>query len=289
MAIRLLVALIALGLLHLQPRLACWRGDGGFRRWVAQISDTSGIGRVVLALLLPLALCLLVIWLLGRFPLSDLLQLLFALAVLLFCFGPHAYEADLEAILRAPDGASREAAAQALGEHGETVAWRVDALGEAVANAALRRRFGVLLWFFLLGPTGALLYRLTRTLGRDDRLGLDPGAYSAARQFANILDWLPAQLLVFTLALVGHWDAVMSAWRRWHQLARPDDWYRQGPGFLADAARADILSDIEGGDGYVEERVDTLFELRRLRSALLRALLVWLSVVALIVIAGWWR
>ncbi|TAM23559.1 MAG: beta-lactamase induction protein, partial [Rhodanobacter sp.] len=60
MAIRLLVALIALGLLHLQPRLACWRGDGGFRRWVAQISDTSGAGRVALALLLPLALCALV-------------------------------------------------------------------------------------------------------------------------------------------------------------------------------------------------------------------------------------
>jgi AmpE protein len=32
-----------------------------------------------------------------------------------------------------------------------------------------------------------------------------------------------------------------------------------------------------------------LLELRRLRSALLRALLVWLSVVALVVIAGWWR
>lgn len=289
MAIRLLVALIALGLLHLQPRLAWWRGDGGFRRWVAQIADTSGVGRVALALLLPLALCLLAIWLLGRLPLGGLLQLIFGLAVLLFCFGPHAYEADLEAILRAPDDARREAAAQALGEDGDAVIWRPDTLGEAVAYAALRRRFGVLLWFFLLGPVGALLYRLTRTLGRDDSLGLDATAHAAARRFANILDWLPAQLLVFTLALVGHWDAVMGAWRRWHQLARPDDWYRLGPGFLADAARADILSDIEGGDGYVEERVDTLLELQRLRSALLRALLVWLSVVALIVIAGWWR
>jgi AmpE protein len=289
MAIRLLVALIALGLLHLQPRLACWRGDGGFRRWVAQIADTSGIGRVVLALLLPLVLCLLAIWLLGLPPLAPLLQLAFALLVLLYCFGPHAFEADLEAILHAPDAARREAAAQALGEDGDPVVWRVDTLGEAVAYAALRRRFGVLLWFFLLGPVGALLYRLARTLGRDDSFGLDPAARTAAHRFANLLDWLPAQLLVFTLALVGHWEAVIGAWRRWHQLARPQDWYRNGPGFLADAARADILTDVEGGDGYIEERSDTLLELRRLRSALLRALLVWLSVVALIVIAGWWR
>lgn len=46
MAIRLLVALIALGLLHVAPQLASWRRDSVFRRWVAQLSDTSGAGRV---------------------------------------------------------------------------------------------------------------------------------------------------------------------------------------------------------------------------------------------------
>src|ERR1700751_5579626 len=109
MAIRLLAALIALGLLHLQPQLAHWRGDAGFRRWVNQLADTSGVGRVALAVLLPGVLCALVIWILHRMPLSDLLLLVFALAVLLFSFGPHAFEADMEAILKAPDQSSREA------------------------------------------------------------------------------------------------------------------------------------------------------------------------------------
>ena len=45
--------------------------------------------------------------------------------------------------------------------------------------------------------------------------------------------------------------------------------------------------DIEAGDGYAEERIDTVGELIRLRGALLRALLAWLSVVALMVLAGW--
>lgn len=289
MAIRLLVALIALGLLHWQPRLAHWRNDAGFRRWVAQLSDTTGTGRVVLALLLPLVLCALAIWLLHFLPLADLLRLAFALAVLLFCFGPHAFEADLETILAAPDGASREAAAQALGEDGEHVPWRASEVGEAIVYAALRRRFGVLFWFFLLGPLGALLYRLARALGHDDSLRLDGEARTGARHLANALDWLPAQLLVFTLALVGHWDAVIGAWRRWHQQTLPNGWYREGPGFLGAAARADIQVDIEGGEGYAEERSDPLLELRRLRSALLRALLAWLTVVALIVIGGWVR
>ncbi len=287
MALRLLAALIALGLLHWQPRLANWRNDGGFRRWVAQLNDTSGAGRVVLALLLPLALCMLAAWLLRHSPLPDLLQLLFALAVLLFCFGPHAFEADLEAILAAQDNAGREAAAQALAEDGEHVPWRAVELGEATAYAALRRRFGVLFWFFLLGPVGALLYRLARALGHDEALRLDADARGTAHQLANGLDWVPAQLMVFTLALVGHWDAVVGAWNHWHQQALPNSWLNEGPGFLGAAARADIQIDIEGGEGYAEERSDPLLELRRLRGALLRALLAWLSVVALIVIGGW--
>jgi AmpE protein len=287
MAISLLVALIALGLLHIVPQLARWRGDGLFRRWVAQLADTSGGGRVALALLLPLILCGLLEWLLGRSPLGELLRLLFALAVLLYCFGPREFEADLEAILDAPDGASREAAAQALADDGHPIAWNAPALGEAIAYAALRRRFAVLLWFFLLGPAGALLYRLAQTLGRDDALRLDPDSRRAAGYVANALDWLPAQLLTFTLAVVGHWEAVVGAWRRWHSQAAPTNWYDVGPGFLGAAAQADVLIDIEAGDGYAEEHSDPLAELRRLRSALLRALLAWLSVVALIVIGSW--
>lgn len=287
MAISLLTALIALGLLHFQPQLAHWRGDGGFRRWVAQLADTSGTGRTLLTLAVPVALCLVATWLIGLLPMRDLLRLIFSLAVLLYCFGPHAYEADLEAILGAPDGASRQAAAQALSDDGEPVAWNAIAVGEATAYAALHRRFGVLLWFFVLGPAGALLYRLAQTLGRDASLGLDGEARSLARSIAHGLDWLPAQLMVFTLALVGHWDAVIGAWRQWHRQAIPGSWLREGAGFLGAAARADIEVDIEAGDGYAEERSDVLGELRRLRSALVRALLAWLSVVALIVIAGW--
>lgn len=287
MAIRLLTALIVLGLLHVMPQLARYRDFGWFRRWVAQLADTSGVGRVILLVLLPVAACAIVAWGLGHTPLGELLRLLFALAVLLYCFGPREFEPDLEAILDAPDGASREAAAQQLSDDGERVAWNAPALGVATAYAALHRRFGVLLWFFLLGPTGALLYRLAQILSRDESLPLDSDSRRCANYLANALNWLPAQLMVFTLAIVGHWEAVIGAWRQWHSQAAPTSWYVSPPGFLGAAAQADILSDIEAGDGYAEERTDPLGELRRLRGALLRALLTWLSVVALIVIGGW--
>jgi len=289
MAVTLLATLIALGLLHLLPQLARWRHDAVFRRWVRQLDDTAGSARVWLALLPPVLLCLLLVWVVGTTPLGDLGQLLVALVVLLYALGPREFEADLADILAAPDAVSREAAAQGLAGPGERVDWNAPALGEAIALAALRRRFGVLLWFFLLGPAGALLYRLAQTLGRDDSLGLDSDSRTHARHLANALDWLPAQLMVFTLALVGHWEAVMDAWRRWQLDAGAHSWYLRGPDFLGAAACADIASEIEAGDGYAEEHSDPLLELVRMRRALLRALLAWLSVVALVVLGGWMR
>ncbi len=287
MAIRLLITLIALGLLHLRPHL--WeRGDLRFLRvlrgWVKQLSTGHGSGRLILILAIPLLLCTLLIWLLSWLPLTDLLQFIFGLIVLLFCLGPRTYEADMAAILRADNSSDRETAAQALAENGRYLPWRASELGVAMTMTALRRRFSVLFWFFLFGPVGALLYRLSRSLGHDTSLGLDSKASEMARQFAHILEWLPAQLLVFSLAFVGHFEAVTTAWRHWHQLARPDDWYRAGPGFLTEAARADIFTDMESEDPDSEKCAATWQEMQRLHAALQRALLLWLSLVALIVV-----
>lgn len=288
MAIRLLAALIALGLVHLVPALARWQAHGLFGRWTSSLRDLHGAARVVIVLLLPVLLCLLLVVLLHHAILGDLALLLFDVLILLFCFGPRAFEADLEAMLRADDIPSREKAAQQLGDDPEErVPWTAHALGEAVTFAALRRRFGALLWFLLLGPAAGLLYRLAQTLGRDPVMPLDPDSRRAAFRFANAMDWLPAQLMVFTLAIVGHWEAVIQAWKQWRAHSRTGRWYEQPAGFLPAAACADITVEIEAGDGHAEERSDPLLELVRLRSALLRALVAWLSVVALIVLGGW--
>ncbi len=287
MAIRLLAALLALGLLHLLPGLARWHTDGLLQRWSRSLRDLRGTGRTAVLVGVPTLVVLALSTMLRHAWLGDLARLAFDVLLLLLCFGPRAFEGDLEAILGAADRPSREANAQALSENGEHVAWNAHALGAAIAFAALRRRFGVLLWFFLLGPAGALLYYLARRLGRDESMPLDDASRESARRLGNALDWIPAQLLVFTLAVVGHWDAVLAAWQRWRTRAGADHWYREEPSFLADAACADIAVEIEAGDGYAEERSDPLLELVRMRSAFLRALVAWMSVVALVVMGGW--
>ncbi|MEO6967798.1 MAG: beta-lactamase induction protein [Rhodanobacteraceae bacterium] len=287
MAIRIVAALIVLLLAFSQPGFARLRDFAWFRAWLASVSFAQGGGRIALALVLPVIVCALLAhalhgWLFG------LAGVAFAVLVLVYCFGPREPEEDIDAVLTADDTVARAAAAQMLRDDpaAPEIAFTAPALVEAAVLAALRRRFGVLFWFFLLGPAGALLYRLAQ-VAVNEGAELDLGTRDAARRFAAALDWLPAHLMVLAMALVSDFEAVARAWRVWHLQPGRSRWELE-PGFLGAVARSGVDADIEAGDGGVAIDVsDTLRELADARRLMIRVLVVWLAVVALIVLAGW--
>jgi len=286
MALRLLAVLIALVIAWSVPQLARWRDERWFRSWVSRLGDTSGAGRVAIILLVPVIACAIIAGILRALPFFDVAWLLFAVVVLVYCLGPREIESDIDAITRATDTLRRDEAVTALQSGADPLPWFAPALVEATFFAALRRRFGVLLWFFLLGPAGALGYRLAQTLARDASLALDADARSAAQRLADALDWIPAHLMVFAMALVSDFDAVMGAWRHWHhQSGSPRS--RLDPDFLGAVARAGVDADVEAGDGYAQDVSDPIAELEDARRVIRRVLVVWLTVVAVIVLAAW--
>ncbi|MHC1478756.1 beta-lactamase induction protein [Frateuria aurantia] len=284
----LVIILIAVGLLHRWPQLAAYRRDTLFLSWLGQIGRVDGAVHVTLALGVPVLLCLLIIAGIGVFPGHALGQCAFALVVLLFCLGPRELAPDIAALQSATTASSQLQALTDL--HDETMtqlAWEQGSVAEAVAYAALHRRFGVVFWFVLLGPPGALLYRLSQTLGRDASLDLTPGQRKAAQYTANALDWLPAHGLVFTLAVVDHWDAVIQAWRDWHRVAGRAGWYGAEPGFLGAAARCSSISPNEGSGSAVDTAADPAHTAARLLQVFRRAWISWLAVLALLAAGGW--
>ncbi|MDE1958938.1 MAG: beta-lactamase induction protein [Xanthomonadaceae bacterium] len=285
MALKLLAILIALGLIAALPQLARYRRFGLLRGWFAALAGSAA--GLALALALPAAIAAALAWwlhgvLLGVFGLA------FAVAVLVLGFGPRELEADIDAVLKAPDAERRSAAGQALNpeERGEPLAWNAAALVGATAIAALRRRFSVLFWFFVLGPAGAVLYRMARLAAGSDgaAAGLDAAARARAARVADILDWLPAHLMVLAMALAADFDAVLRAWRAWH--ATPGR-TALDPAFLESIAQAGVNADVEAGDGYAEDTADVLGELTDLSHLLGRVLVVWLALAALVVLGGW--
>jgi AmpE protein len=168
-----------------------------------------------------------------------------------------------------------------------------------VFRSALRRWFGVLLWFVLLGPAGALGYRLAALSVDGEAAGrLAVEARRGARRLLAWLEWPVAQLMTFALALVGNFDAVLAAWREAGGASlRPDG------NFLGAAARASVRCELaeEAADAAEDDAHESgittpppvwlatsdLPELRDAMSLVWRCLLVWLAVLALFVIAGW--
>lgn len=286
MALRLLAVLIALVVAWSVPQLARWRDDRWFRHWVNRLGDTSGPGRVAVVLLVPVVACAILAGILRSLPFFDLGWLAFAVVVLVYALGPREIEADIDAVLRAPDALRRDEAIAALRHDDAPLTWFAPVMVEAAFYGALRRRFGVVFWFFLLGPAGALGYRLAQILGREAALALDAATRNAARRVADALDWIPAHLMVFAMALVSDFDAVMGAWKQWHHTSGSPR-SRLEPDFLGAVARAGVDADVEAGDGYVQDVSDPIAELEDARRVIRRVLIVWLAVVAVIVLAAW--
>ena len=295
MSITLVAVVIALVLGHVAPALVTTaRQFTWFGHWLQWLGAQSGEGTfwrgrygIVLALLPVLAGVALLQWLLHA-PLLGLLGLLFGIAALVYAWGPRDLDVDVEAIIDAHDAPTRREAIARLWPEGEQVSVDGSALVEAVFRNALQRWFGVLFWFLLLGPVGALLYRLSALACEGGfARSLPVENLAGARLLHAVLNWPVAQLMTLSMALVGNFDAVFNAWRTAHGNTLQLD-----AGFLGAAARASVKSELaEEAEEYAEEgMVQSMRELPELRDAMSlvwRILLLWLAVLAVFVIGGW--
>ena len=293
MSATLIAVIVVLIAGHAMQSLTALRRFGwlvDWRRYIDGLSaDAESALNGRLGLLLVVGLPVLLVGLLQlalREPFYGIPGFVFALLFLFYCWGPRDLDVDVEAVVDAPDAEhKRTAAAHLLPDNAEPV---LDGhvLVEGVFNSALRRWFGPLLWFLLLGASGVLLYRLVALLGNDTAHADTPSTQrEAARWLLSILDWPVAHLMTLALALAANFDAVFSAWREWHAGGT-----RLDTGFLGAAARASVDieiadNDTDVPDGNTMTATPALLELRDAMSLVWRMLLLWLAVLALFVIA----
>jgi len=144
----------------------------------------------------------------------------------------------------------------------------------------------VLFWFLLLGPAGALLYRLVALSAQGySQQVLSPSLASAAKWWLGVLNWPVAHLMTFGLALAANFDGVLAAWRDWHAQGG----WRLDTGFLGAAARASVVCELAEEDAYAIDgpaQAPALLELRDAMSLVWRVMLLWLAVLAVFVVAG---
>jgi len=86
---------------------------------------------------------------------------------------------------------------------------------ERALLASHRHVFGPLFWFTLLGPAGAMLYRLSMHFGTAwDRADANDGRFGEfSRRAFEIIDWLPVRVTATCFAIVGDFEDAVFCWR----------------------------------------------------------------------------
>lgn len=282
--IAILISLMLERLLGSMEELRRFAWFFAYYRWVTlrflpvrQLNGPLGLVLLMLPLIAPAILLdyyLSSVWL--------LFGLAFAVLVLLYCFGPHDLEAEVEAFVDARSRGDEESAcwhaAELLNcEEVSTSGKLTQRIMQNIFVEANERLMAIIFWFVLLGPGGALLYRLSSflPLQQSEQEG---GLYEAGVRLHFLLGWLPARLCALTYALVGSFVESVQGWRN-TDVSWPDSsrYILIASGFGALRIEPGEIED----DSRACEQVNESISLVR------RAVLVLLSLVAILTLAGW--
>ena len=164
-----------------------------------------------------------------------------------------------------------------------------DAVEDAIFVQANNRIFGVILWFMLLGPAGAWLFRVSDLMRR--RVAFEalrqgrpvaPGSFGSALGVVHgLLAWIPARLVAATYALAGSFEDAVGNWRAAVDgaasglLDRTEDLLaRVGKGSLQPSLASITTESLDSATARGAWRIVS------------RATWIWLVVIALLVLAG---
>ncbi len=230
----------------------------------------------LLLMLLPLLLATGVLQFWFADSLLGLIELLFGIVVFAYCLGPVDINRQVDRYLAAreqgDEDAARDQASQIMQQEApHDPDQQTLGVMRAVLHESNDRFFAVIFWFVLLGPLGALLYRLTSHTMRTTQ---QPSLAMAATQLHAILAWAPAHLVAIGYALTGDYE---GAKQEYSSKARHDD-----------LREANYLTLITAGQGALKvcSPGEETACVRSARGLVLRTLVVWLAAVAILTLTG---
>ncbi|MDD3764617.1 MAG: regulatory signaling modulator protein AmpE [Nevskiales bacterium] len=212
---------------------------------------------------------------------SPLLELAISATILLLCLGPRDLAEEVHELIKAREAGDRERA-----EHLSRALQRGPNPGEshrtllgALFIQSHEKLFGVLIWFFLVGPAGAVAYRIASRLPRFlSETAADSGALRWADLIHAALAWFPARCTALLFGMAGSLDDALHAWRA--LMRDPEhEWRMQTWAVLAEVPTASL--DFEEADGAAVVPATLEATMREVLRMQWRALLILLACFAL--------
>ena len=218
--------------------------------------------------------------------LGQLGEFILAIAVLVYTFGPRDLDIDVRKVITAADDEQQKEAMEALlgGPVPEDQIACQNAAINAVFLKALKRWFGIILWFAVLGIYGALLYRLAVWLnGENSTLGDEQ--QELFTRLCKIMEWPVAQLMTLSLAVATDFDSVFRAWKTYHD-KRGHGLFEGNNEFMLTSARCIVKSGHAENDGYADQLQGPMATIKLSMDLVWRSLGVWATVLAILLLVN---
>lgn len=204
----------------------------------------------------------------------TLFAFLFAFIVFVYCLGSLEIEQTLETLIKAisdKDEIQRKALIEDItGQSTTDDETMIDDVMQSSMNTIIERLFGVIFWFAILGPVGAVLYRFSQQL--QIKYEADPVLSKSCERMMDLLNWIPIRFLSISFAITGHFEGALAAFKENKE---------------TDRTQRFLLIDICHGSLEGNDREQQAAYLNAFRGLILRSLIVWLTSIALLTLLGW--
>ena len=144
-----------------------------------------------------------------------------------------------------------------------------------VFHNSTRAIFNIVFFFLILGPTGSLIYYIIDCYINDNSYKVDAKSKKSFKVILGVLEYLPVQLTVFSLALVSDFEVCMSSYK---SIKYDDDLYEYNKS-LINKVGSDLIIKTKDNDDYESDQ-------EIIKNLLSRSFLAWMSLIALLIFAG---
>lgn len=189
------------------------------RKWFEKTPLWQGSYQAIATILVPAFIIVAVLYHLAGYGPVGIVKFIFGAIVFVYCLGPkdlyHQVTAYLAAANKNELENAHEVAVQILGDDVSSEPTQANrALIPAIFTQSNGTLFAVVLWFAILGPAGALLYRMVVELRNFAQAPASPYANLAdtAAMIQGYLEWIPARLTSFGYAVVGNFSPTLGYW-----------------------------------------------------------------------------
>lgn len=238
-------------------------------------------GKLMPPLQFIIILALPVILLLGiQILLQDFLfnapAFVFGVIIFIYCLGPACLSTDIEAYIHARTLGDEDEALHYAGTITDTSAsasldQQTSDVTRAILHVANERIFATIFWFIILGPFGAMLYRLISELSKQIE-------YNELAEFSefihSIMAWVPARMLAAGYALTGNFDGAYHGYKDRVQSAD----FSQ--------SNAEILISTGLGAMHNLDMKNELAGIYAAQALVMRSVIVWVGILAVMTLGG---